>query len=186
MEEDEKEKDDKEKKPVQWQASEFIHYAKPPFWYWTAGAITLLGSLDAYLLNNIMLSAIILIGGTSMIGFAGKKPKILSCEIDWRGITIDNDTHRFHEFVSFWIVEKKNENLLLLIPQKTLAQQTIVPLGNADLYTVHSILSKHLPEEQNSEPLAHKLMECLGFSLFCDTLLKHKDNTCSRRSTDRT
>ena len=150
-------------KPVQWQALEFIYYTKHPFWYWIAGLITLLGSLNAYLLDNIMLSTIILIGGISMIGFADKKPKILSCEINWKGVTIDDTTHRFHEFVSFWIVEKKDENLLLLTPQKTIAQQTVVPLGDADLYTVHSILSKHLPEEQSSEPFAHKLTDHLGF-----------------------
>ena len=100
MEEHNEKEGDKEKL-IQWQAPEFIHHEKSTLWYLATGTIILLGSLNAYLLNNIMLSAIILIGGTSMLGLANKKPKMTSYRINWRGVTIDKTMHRFYEFVSY-------------------------------------------------------------------------------------
>lgn len=148
---------------LEWEAPEFTYYPKDTFWYSIAGLVTALGALNAYLLNNLLFATLILLSGIVVIFSAGKKPLTIPYRIDWRGITIGDTNHRFYEYESFWIEEKKNGNILLLSPNKTFGQQTIIPLGNTDLFTVQKYLLNHLPEVPDQEPLSHKAMEYLGF-----------------------
>jgi hypothetical protein len=148
---------------LEWEAPEFVYYPKDRFWYTIASLVTLLGALNAYLMQNVLFATLILLGGTIIVFTASKKPGMTPYQIDWRGITINGTNHRFFEYESFWIEEKRTGNVLLLSPSKTLAQQTVVPLGNMDLYTVQKYLLNHLPEVPDHEPLSHKIMEYLGF-----------------------
>jgi len=148
---------------LEWEAPEFVFYPKDKFWYTIATLVTLLGALNAYLLNNILFATLILLGGLIVIFTAGRKPDLIPYRLDWRGITINEKKHRFFDFDSFWIEEKKNGNILLLSPSKTLAQQTVIPLGDADLYAVQKYLLNHLPEVPDQEPISQKIMEYLGF-----------------------
>lgn len=169
--EEEKENEEKpeEKKEVderwsaRWEAVEFEHHPKTRRWYYTASIITVLAALDAYLLNNLILSTLILLSGAVLMFSASKPSSATSYELDWRGLTINGDTHRFNEYASFWLVETKNGNMLLLAPTKTFQQQIIVPLKDVDLYNVQRLLLKYLPEVEDRIPLSHSIIGYLGF-----------------------
>jgi hypothetical protein len=149
---------------LQWEAPEFIFHKKKPFWYWMVGIISILGAIDAYLWDrNILFAGLIILGGITMLMYADKQPRTISFEINNRGIMIDGVLHPFMFFDSFWIVEKKTGDLLILMPVKKWSQQLIVPLGNIDLNDIQEKLSDYLPEIQDSEPMAHKIMDYLGF-----------------------
>jgi hypothetical protein len=149
---------------LQWEAPEFIFHKKKPFWYWMVGIISTLGAIDAYLWDrNVLFAGLIILGGAMMLMYADKQPKIISFGLTNRGVIVDGILHPFMFFDSFWLVEKKNENLLILMPVKKWSQQLIIPLGNIDLDDIQEKLSDYLPEIQDSEPLAHKIMDYLGF-----------------------
>ena len=98
-----------------------------------------------------------------MIAFSSRKPRVLSIEMGQRGIMVDEKLHQFNLFLSFWLIEKKHENLLLLSPKKTWAGQLIIPLGDTNLDKMQKLLLKHLPEEEDCEPFSHRLLEYFGF-----------------------
>ncbi len=149
---------------ISWEAPEFVFRPKTTFWYVMTGVIAALSALDVYLwLNNLTFATIIVLTGTIMIFLGDKKPGAIPYMVDWRGITINGISHRFHEFQSFWIIEKENETLLYLMPVKSLAQETLIPLEEVDLEQLHKFLFLHLPEEPASEPLSHKISGYLGF-----------------------
>jgi hypothetical protein len=160
--EDVQEKND-ERWSAQWETLESSHKPKTRRWYYTAGVIVVLSALDAYLANNTLFAALILVAG-SIVLFSTRTPTpATKYELDWRGITINSETHRFNQFASFWLVEGSKGNILLLSPTKILQQQIIVPLGDTDLYNVQQLLSRHLPEVEDHIPLSHTITEYLGF-----------------------
>ncbi len=149
---------------INWEAPEFVFKPKTTFWYVITGLVAALAAFDVYLwLNNLPFATIIALTGIIMIFLGDKKPRMLPYRIDWRGVTVNGKSRRFHEFQSFWIIEKENEDLLYLMPVKNLAQETLIPLKDVNLEQLHEFLFLHLPEEPANEPFSHKISSYLGF-----------------------
>lgn len=149
---------------VTWSAPEFSQKPRTRFWYIMTGIITTLSALDVYLwLDHLTFSTVIILSGTLLIFLADKKPRMIEYTLEWRGITIDGKTYHFNEFQSFWIIEKENMVLLYLMPTRSIATETLIPLENVDINDVHAFLFAHLPEEPAREPLSHIIARYLGF-----------------------
>ncbi len=148
---------------ITWQAPEYIHKEKDSEWYWSVGILTLAGVASAYMFGNFLLTILVFLIGFTMALFGARKPKEITFGINRKGIRADNTLYPFQTLLSFWIIEKEHENLLLLTSQKKLSQQIAVPLGDTDPELVQMFLLDHLIEEEDEESLAQRFMDYLGF-----------------------
>ena len=148
---------------ITWQAPEYIHKEKDSEWYWSVGILTPAGVASAYMFGNFLLTILVFLIGFTMALFGARKPKEITFGINRKGIRADNTLYPFQTLLSFWIIEKEHENLLLLTSQKKLSQQIAVPLGDTDPELVQMFLLDHLIEEEDEESLAQRFMDYLGF-----------------------
>ncbi len=148
---------------ITWEAPEYAHTKKDSEWYWSIGILTLAGVASAYMFGNFLLAVLVFLIGFSMALFSARKPKIISFGISRLGIRADNTLYPFQTLQSFWIVEKKHENLILLRSRKKLSMEISIPLGNTDPEPVRMFLLDHLMEEEDVESVAQRFMDFLGF-----------------------
>lgn len=148
---------------IVWQAFEYTHKEKDSDWYWALGLITFAGMASAYMFGNTLFTVLIfLIGFTSAL-FGARKPNIVSFGINRVGIRADKVLYPFQTLDSFWVFEKEDETLLLLKSRKFFSSQIVMPLGEMDPDVVRDYLLERLPEEEDHEPMAQRVMDYLGF-----------------------
>lgn len=157
--------DSTQKKPLSWQAHEYLHTDKSADWYWTLGLIAVAGAVGALLLNNILFAILIVMGAFVLALFASREPELITFKLTQRGVRIDKQFHPYTSIESFF-VEELPEGLppKLLLKSKSWRHAVIViPLENIDEDMVHDYLIDFLDEVEDSEPLIHRMMEYFGF-----------------------
>jgi len=154
---------EKDREEIEWKAFEYLHEKKDSEWYWSVGILTLAGIVSAYLFGDPLLVVLVFLLGFTAALFGTRQPKELSFGVSKRGIRADRILYPFQNLYSFWILEKKDEDLLLLKSQKKLATQISIPLGDVDLELLRTFLLKCLREEEDEESVAQRFMDYLGF-----------------------
>jgi hypothetical protein len=72
--------------------------------------------------------------------------------------------HHWDDIISFWVEEDNDAAPTLLIDTtKILSPNLIIPLADMEPAAVRAALIDHCPEVPMREPLAHKILETLGF-----------------------
>ena len=95
--------------------------------------------------------------------FGARVPNITSFGISKKGIRAGNTLYPFQILMSFWVLEKEKETLLLLKSRKFFSAQIEIPLGDTDPDLVQMFLLDHLLEQEDDESIAQKAMDYLGF-----------------------
>ncbi|HEY4511730.1 MAG TPA: hypothetical protein VJH55_02730 [Candidatus Paceibacterota bacterium] len=149
--------------PLQWTAFEYHHHPKSPDWYWAVGIISVSAAAAAIVFNNFLFAIFIILSATSLCLFAAKKPSLLSCELNERGILIDNTLYLYNSIESFWVDTLHHSPKIYLKSKKLLLPYIIVPIDEIDPRIVQKYLTHHLTEEEHKEALSQKIMEHLGF-----------------------
>lgn len=150
---------------LQWQAFEHEHLHKSSDWFWALGIIAIAGAATAIIFSNILFAIVIIIGAFTLGMHAAKRPNLVSFKINERGVVIDNKLHPYSSLESFW-VEDSNENIqpkLLVKSKKLLALHVVIPIEHVSSSDVRDYLAQYLAEEEDSEPLAQKIVEFFGF-----------------------
>ena len=87
--------------------------------------------------------------------------RIIEFEINEEGIIIDKKLYLYNTLESFWIIGK--EKKVIVKSKKLVVPFLILPLENVDPKYLREHLIKYIKEEEMSEPMAHTIMEKLGF-----------------------
>ncbi len=152
-----------------WHAPIHEHREHGADWYWAVGIITVSLAVAFFIVGNIFLSIIVILGIGTLLIHARTAPRILECELSRKGIRVDSKLYPWESLESFWVLEESqigeihSDAKILLISKKPLMPHIVVPL-DADLTEeVHLALTQMLHEEPQVEPLPDRIMRRLGF-----------------------
>lgn len=149
---------------ITWEALEHRHIDKTSDWFWAVGIIAIAMSVVFIILNNVLFSVVILLGGATMILFGHRKPHMVQYEISVRGVRVNNEFHPYDTLETYSIDEECPEGPQLLLQSKQLFMPLLViPLPVEYLDDIDMLLGQKLVETHMHEPLSHRLLELFGF-----------------------
>ena len=151
--------------PLRWQAHEYDHFERSTDWYWAVSIITFSIIVLSIIFNDYLFAVVTLIGVFTLVLYTYRKPRLISYEINKKGIVIEKTLYPYVTIESFWVADHHEfvEPKLILKSAKVVMPYIVIPIKDVDPDEVHGILQTVLAEEEHFEPLAHKIMEYLGF-----------------------
>ncbi len=148
---------------ISWDSPEHIHTEKNNDWYWAVGIITLTAVTLSFILGNIIFGILILVGVFALVVHSSRRPRNIHCEINDRGILINDRLYSFLNLESFWIDAEKEDKKLIIKSSKTFMPYIIIHLPENDSERIRGILLDYIAETEHHEPLSQQIMERLGF-----------------------
>lgn len=148
---------------ISWDALEHIHTEKNNDWYWAVGIITITAAALAFIFNNVIFGIFIIVGSFALVVHASKKPKLIHCEINDRGIIIDGILYPFLTLDSFWIDAHARPSKVIIKSHKTFMPYIVVYIDEVDPEDVRDVLLDYISETEHHEPLSQKILEIFGF-----------------------
>ena len=149
-----------------WHALEFEHKEKTPDWFWAVGLIAVCIIATTIFFQNYFFAVFIFLSTTILLYKANHLPKIITCKITNRGISIGDYLFPYSTIDAFWInVDHSGleKHQILIRSQKTFSPLITIPADNQDPEELHKILSLKLEEEKMEESPFVKIMTHLGF-----------------------
>ncbi len=155
---------------ISWHAPEHEHHEHSPDWYWVMSIMTVALAIVFFILNNILLSIILLLGVGTLLYHALERPRVLKYELSRKGVRAGNRLYPWESLQSFWIMEGDEKPRypisakILIISKKQFMPHIVVPLGDeVNHEDVHEILSTYIDEEYQLEPIYDRIMRKVGF-----------------------
>ena len=148
---------------ISWHAPEHNHVEKNKDWYWAVSIITITASALAFIFNNFIFGIFIIVGSFALIVHASKKPRVVRCEINDRGIVIDSILYPFLTLESFWIDAHIRPTKVIVKSHKTFMPYITMQIEEVDPEDVRDILLNYIAETEHIEPISQKLLERFGF-----------------------
>ena len=148
---------------ISWDAPEHLHIEKTNDWYWSVGIITITAAALAIIFNNFVFGILILVAAFALVVHAAKKPKMVHCEINDRGIVLDEILYPFLTLESFWIDAHEQPSKILVKSHKTFMPFIVIYIEEVDPEQVREILLNYIAETEHREPFSLKLLEKFGF-----------------------
>lgn len=131
-------------------------------WFWTLGVLTLVGVGFSLYTQNILLAAILLVGG-SAIGFAAiRGPREHSVHIDHNGVHVDESLFSYEDLHHFDIVEEHSGMRLIIHTDHFTHPRLLLPLHDTSPQDVYAVLSQHMTHKKVPPRLTDKLAERFG------------------------
>ena len=147
--------------PISWSGYEYEFQHKSPDWFWALGILAIAGAITALILGNTLFAIVILLGAFAMALIAVKRPVLTEFVINERGIGIGKKLYPFDTLESYWVREESPA--LLIKSKKLLMHHLTIPLENAPLAAIDAALASKIKKEEHHEPVAHRILEAVGF-----------------------
>ncbi|MEK7184942.1 MAG: DUF5673 domain-containing protein [Patescibacteria group bacterium] len=148
---------------ISWETPEHSHVEKNNDWYWAVSIITITAAALAFIFNNFIFGIFILVASFSLVVHSSKKPKIIRCEINDRGIVIDSILYPFLTLESFWIDAHIRPAKIIIKSNKTFMPYITIQIEEVDPEEVRDILLNYIAETIHIEPISQKILERFGF-----------------------
>ena len=149
---------------IQWHAPEYFFYTKSREWFIALSIVALALLVVAVFLKDFLFAVVIVVGAVALALHAKHPPREIEAEVNRTGLLVNQTFYPYSSLQSFWIDQHNRRGPKLLArSQKLLMPLIIVPLGEQDVDVVHGFLENYLPQQEQYEPLSHKLLEYLGF-----------------------
>jgi hypothetical protein len=148
--------------PLAWSALEYEHRQHSSDWFWTLGIIGLGGAILAIVFSNVLFALFIVLGAVTLGLHAIKHPRVVSFEINDRGIVVDGTLFPYATLESYDIHDHHRIPRLVIKSQKLVMPHITVPIEEVTPEDVYNALSDKLPMIEVPETLAEKLMEAFG------------------------
>lgn len=148
---------------ISWETLEYKDKDRSVDWFWAVGIITLAIIIISVIQGNYLFAIFIFLAVGFLMFYVIRKPEVILCEVNERGILIDNVMYLYSEIENFWIKEKRGDDLLLIKTRKQVAPIVSIGIKDEVISGARSILSIYVPEKEIEESLPHKIMDLLGF-----------------------
>jgi len=146
-----------------WSAYEHEHIERGSDWFWALGVVAVSAALTSIIFGNFLFAVLILVAATTIGLIAKKPPELHEFEISEKGIRIGKTMHPYDSVISFWVDEELEKPLLLVDTTTFMSPNLIIPVGELHPDDLRAALRPHVQETPMKEPLAHKILEFLGF-----------------------
>ncbi len=149
---------------ITWEAPEHNHIEKTSDWFWALGIIALCGAIAAFFFGNFLFAILILVGAGAMALQGAREPRVIPFMVGTRGVRTGERLFPYSSLESYKIHEETSVGPQLLLKSKRMYMPLIVmPIPEEHVHDIESLVRERLPEEELEEPLAHKLLELVGF-----------------------
>ncbi len=149
---------------ISWQVHEHKKKERTVDWYWAVIIIAISISAISFFFHDGFFAILIIIGVGMLLYFTNQEPKAFTVAFDQRGFTIGNDRYPYVSIESFWVDIENEANPLIIIKSKMpLMHLIIIPIDDYNHNDIREFLLQYLEEKEMHEPLAHKIMDKLGF-----------------------
>ncbi len=143
---------------VSWEASEYIHHNRSPFWYIALVVIGFgLAALAFFVLNSWTFAILLVVMTIAALVYSRRPPQVLRYTISSKGLHIGQKFHAFGEFKAFGVLQTGSFFSVRLIPTKRFAPLTEVYFAEQDGEKIVDILGHYLPMRQIEPDFADKL-----------------------------
>lgn len=153
---------------LSWAAPEHDHHEHSADWYWAVSIVTVSFAIAFVVLENILLSIIIILGMGTLLAHAKNPPRNIEYSLSKKGVRAGKILYPWETLESFWVLDTK-ENVrfphspkLLLTSKKPLMPHIVIPLHEEIVDEVHQSLTQVLHEIPQVEPLPDRLMRMIG------------------------
>lgn len=148
---------------IEWNAPEHHHVEKTSDWYWAVGIVAVTAALVAFIFGNIIFGILIVVGTCALMLHASKYPATVHCEINDRGIAVDETLYPFLSLDSFWINLDEPQPKITLKSRKSFMPYITIHIDEVNPEDIREILLDYIAETEHHESFAQKLLERLGF-----------------------
>ena len=148
---------------LSWQTYEFEKQEKTIDWFWGAGIIGASLAVISVIFGNIIFAVLIAVATFALIVLGNKDPHLLECEINTKGIKVNETFYPFKHLDSFNIPEGSRQKLVIKSSKLVMPIITI-PFEGIHPDDIASLLTKKIRHDENlHEPFAHVFLDYLGF-----------------------
>ncbi len=148
---------------VSWSAPEHLYVEKRQDWYWAVGIVTLALAAVAFIFGNVITGIFIIVAAVALVLHASRPPKIVSYEINDRGIMADNVLYPFLTLESFWIPHDEFPPKLIVKSRKLFMPYIVIYIDEVDPENVREIMLTYIAETEHRESILKHILERLGF-----------------------
>jgi hypothetical protein len=148
---------------ISWKAPAHFYVEKKPDWYWAVGIITLAIAVVCLIFGQIITGIFVIVAAVALVLHSSRPPKTIYCEINDRGLIIDNALYPFLSLESFWIPHDELPPKLILKSHKAFMPFLVVYIQEVDPESVREIMLKYIAETEHHEPFLKHLLEGFGF-----------------------
>lgn len=154
---------EQQEQAISWTVLTHEHKDRSADWYWTLGALAVVGIGLSIFFSNILLAIILAVGAGSIGFLAARGPREHMVRIDKRGVSLDGTLYPYPSIHSFWVEESAENPRLFLSTSGFLSPSITVPLDNAShAQSVRDFLKKFGEEEEQRPHFGEHLAEMLG------------------------
>ncbi len=146
-----------------WETHEYEHKPRSSDWFWGLGIIAIAGVILAIFLGNFLFGLVIGVGAVALGLHAIRHPRIIRCDIQDRGVRVDDTLFPYQTLDSFWVDEKTLPNKVFLKSQKLLMPHIIIPIAGVPAEDVRDTLLEYLDEEEVHITISDRIVELFGF-----------------------
>lgn len=148
---------------ISWNAPTHFYVEKKPDWYWIVGIITLALAVVAFLFGQIITGIFVIVAAVALVLHASKPPRIISCQINDRGLVVDNVLYPFLTLESFWIPHDQFPPKMILKSRKLFMPFIIIYIDEIDPEQVREVMLRYIAETEHHEPWLKHMLEIAGF-----------------------
>jgi hypothetical protein len=139
-----------------WQIHAFPHYERGALWYILTGIIGGVLLVTAFLTNNFLLAAIVVMVGVVLLIQGTAKPPVIDVRVEPLGIRRGTAFISYPSISRFWIVyDPPIKGLYLTVP-RSLFTTIHIPIDDQDPVELRDMLKKYIHEdmEKDHEPIS--------------------------------
>lgn len=150
---------------ISWQAHEHHHTPKSNDWFWTVGIIATGGVFLSIFFKNFLFALIIIIFTATSFMMVKRPPRMLTFDINRKGVRAGNVLHPYSMLESFWVEDGELEDKIILRSRKPMSPFLVLPFDSTVIEPelLRDYLLDYLDEEEMEEPLHQVIMEYFGF-----------------------
>lgn len=148
---------------IQWKDYEYNHREKSSDWFWAVGIIAFSAVITAVIFNNIIFAIFIVLSAFTLSLYAARKPSLINMELNPKGIIVGKHIYFYSTIEKFCVTEKRGGAIIILKSKKPILPYVTILARETDPKKIRGYLSRHIDEEEMTEPLAQSIMEYLGF-----------------------
>ncbi len=148
---------------ITWETPEHVDYIRGNDWYWAVAIITLTVAVLAFIFDNPIFAIFVIVAAIALVIKVSREPDTLRCEINDRGVVVNDILYPFISIESFWVDVLHHTPKLVLKSHRAMMPYIIIPLLNIDPEDVRAVLLTYVAEVEHPEPLLHKILDWLGF-----------------------
>lgn len=149
---------------VSWNTFDKIQKEQKVDWFWAVAITGIAGAVLAFLFGNFLFGVFIILSIIILMFFATQKPKQISCRIDEKGLTIENQLIPYSQMFSFWLEENKTPYKLLIHTKHGISPIVDVMYDSKETGDkIYETLIEKIEQKPLVEPIPQQIFDKLGF-----------------------